>query len=664
MSNSNPTTAVAAAARTHAEAGELLRRPFAPGAIGFRAMTKVTLNGVQYGGAQVAAFLGAQSVVQRLNHVVPGRWQQQFTPVPAELTPSADNGRGPSRLYLACRLTITLPVEVGGPDVDAVYVDVGEMDAGSFAGLKALYSDARKRAGVAAGIGAYLYTALAPVVLAIGPGDRQVQAIRRGQGKSDLLAISPATEQWLRHGYEARMNTDAVRRDLGAILAHGEPETGMGQGEAAEDKPATRRHASPRPAAAAPVVPGCRGQRRGGRGLRRPRTRRRMSGDVRSRLAAQAAAAGYPPDLLAQIADATLPAYQPGQQLDDPQIEQVTDAVEVLAQAGYRAGTLADHIAEYQRRHRSDWRERFWARALRIATVRYRHPDIYGLSPVRDRPGPARPTRRPPTRACVRGAGRLNPPALSNPRRPRSRISPQPPPAPRRRRRARRRRPSWPPASRCRASSAFRGLGPRARYLPHEPTSTGAAMPNSFADRYRAAMRETGGCCPIEAGLLGRLADHECAHGRLPGDRTAKCGCWPQENAPIIASPVGHDRRKPHGRPPDRRWAARAVHRCPVGDCTARVPREQLMCPPHWQLVPPKLKRALRASVAGRPGRRHPRAPRRRPCVHRRRALGLPARLRSEPPSGRSAGSSPATGTPTTSTARAGTRKTCPGSSA
>ena len=222
-------------------------------------MTKVTLNGVQYGGAQVAAFLGAQSVVQRLNHVVPGRWQQQFTPVPAELTPSADNGRGPSRLYLACRLTITLPAEVGGPDVDAVYEDVGEMDAGSFAGLKALYSDARKRAGVAAGIGAYLYTALAPVVLPIGPGDRQVQAIRRGQGKSDLLAISPATEQWLRHGYEARMNTDAVRRDLGAILAHGEPETGMGQGEAAETNQPPADTANLEPAAAAQSSPGADG---------------------------------------------------------------------------------------------------------------------------------------------------------------------------------------------------------------------------------------------------------------------------------------------------------------------------------------------------------------------------------------------------------------------
>ena len=130
--------------------------------------------------------------------------------------------------------------------------------SGSFAGLKALYSDARKRAGVAAGIGAYLYTALAPVVLPIGPGERQVQAIRRGQGKSDLLAISPATEQWLRQGYEARMNTDAVRRDLGAILAHGEPETGMGQGEAAEanQPPSDDRPSRPPPRSRPPGADG------------------------------------------------------------------------------------------------------------------------------------------------------------------------------------------------------------------------------------------------------------------------------------------------------------------------------------------------------------------------------------------------------------------------
>ena len=51
----------------------------------------------------------------------------------------------------------------------------------------------------------------------------------------------------------------------------------------------------------------------------------------------------------------------------------------------------------------------------------------------------------------------------------------------------------------------------------------------SFSARYHAAMAACGGGCPIEAGLLGRLADNECRHARLPFDRTAACGCWPQE---------------------------------------------------------------------------------------------------------------------------------------
>jgi hypothetical protein len=215
-------------ARTHAQAAELLRRPFAPGAIGFRAMVKVPLNGDPFGGAQVAAYLGAQSVLQRLNAVVPGRWRQEFKLV--------DPPPGSKRLYMACRLIITLPISEGGADVEAVYDDVGEMDGSSRAGLKALYSDARKRAAVAAGIGAYLYTALEPVVLPIGPSERQVQVIRRS-GKADTLALSEATQQWLRHGYQQRMSTEVVRRDLGEMLSHGEPVHGMGQGEAAEQEP-------------------------------------------------------------------------------------------------------------------------------------------------------------------------------------------------------------------------------------------------------------------------------------------------------------------------------------------------------------------------------------------------------------------------------------------
>ncbi len=233
MSNSTTATAATPPARTHQRAIELLRRPFAPGAIGFRAMTKVPYHGDPWGGAQIAAYLNAQSVIQRLNCVAPGRWHQQFGPLEGDLLAASADGDRRTRLYLACRLILTLPVEAGGRDVDAVYEDIGELDAGSFAGLKALYSDARKRAAVAAGIGAYLYTALAAVVLPIGPGPRQVQAARRS-GKSDLLVLSADTEQWLRHGYEARMSSEAVRRDLGAILAHGEPETGIGQGETAD----------------------------------------------------------------------------------------------------------------------------------------------------------------------------------------------------------------------------------------------------------------------------------------------------------------------------------------------------------------------------------------------------------------------------------------------
>ena len=59
-----------------------------------------------------------------------------------------------------------------------------------------------------------------------------------------------------------------------------------------------------------------------------------------------------------------------------------------------------------------------------------------------------------------------------------------------------------------------------------------------FSVRYTAAMVRGGGPCPIEAGALGRLADHECRHGRLPFDRTAQCGCWPQEGAAVVPLPA------------------------------------------------------------------------------------------------------------------------------
>ena len=85
-------------------------------------------------------------MIQRLNAVAPGRWRQEFRLLQA--------AAGAKKRYLTCRLIISLPINNRGHEAEAVYEDVGELEVGSPAGLKALYSDARKRAAVAAGIGA------------------------------------------------------------------------------------------------------------------------------------------------------------------------------------------------------------------------------------------------------------------------------------------------------------------------------------------------------------------------------------------------------------------------------------------------------------------------------------------------------------------------------
>jgi hypothetical protein len=87
----------------------------------------------------------------------------------------------------------------------------------------------------------------------------------------------------------------------------------------------------------------------------------------------------------------------------------------------------------------------------------------------------------------------------------------------------------------------------RLREVPREREGRGASRhlandnlrvtDHTFSARYAAAMARCGGRCPIEAGVLGRLADHECSHGRLPFDRTPTCGCWPEEGAVLIALP-------------------------------------------------------------------------------------------------------------------------------
>ena len=115
---------------------------------------------------------------------------------------------------------------------------------------------------------------------------------------------------------------------------------------------------------------------------------------ARRRLAAQAAAAGYPSGALALIAQAALPGHRPGDALDELMVEHVRTAVEILAQAGHPANALGALLAHYHRRYGEDWREHFWRRQLRLASVRFNHPEHYGRSPCE--PDGARPARAVP----------------------------------------------------------------------------------------------------------------------------------------------------------------------------------------------------------------------------------------------------------------------------
>jgi hypothetical protein len=55
----------------------------------------------------------------------------------------------------------------------------------------------------------------------------------------------------------------------------------------------------------------------------------------------------------------------------------------------------------------------------------------------------------------------------------------------------------------------------------------------TFAEVYRQLLELADGRCPIEAGLLANIADNECRHGRLPGDKGEACGCWPGEPSAV-----------------------------------------------------------------------------------------------------------------------------------
>ena len=113
-----------------------LRRPFTPEAVQFKIQSAKGKN------ALLVCFIDARQTAERLNLVCPGQWSDQYSEVSLP---------GGGLQGIECAITMRI-----ASSAVLTRTDVGIMEGG-VGGLKAVYSDAFKRAGVKWGIGASLY---------------------------------------------------------------------------------------------------------------------------------------------------------------------------------------------------------------------------------------------------------------------------------------------------------------------------------------------------------------------------------------------------------------------------------------------------------------------------------------------------------------------------
>jgi Rad52/22 family double-strand break repair protein len=178
-----------------------LRRPPAPEAVRFKIQNTAGDH------AQVAAYVDARLVFDRLDLVCGGQWTARFEELPKPLLPPPcdRDGQPLARppIHVRCRLTA---------------FGVTREDVGEGEDPKAAFSDAIKRAAVHFGVGRALYAMRAPWLRA-GEGEGELRRNRRGR-----LTLDERTEESCRARYR-RWLEERGRRLFGQELEHGD-ETG------------------------------------------------------------------------------------------------------------------------------------------------------------------------------------------------------------------------------------------------------------------------------------------------------------------------------------------------------------------------------------------------------------------------------------------------------
>ena len=196
-------------AQTIGEALPLLRRPFSASAVRAKVQNQDRAKPPNWG--QIARYIDARLVSERLNLVAGGEWSYEYAPLDPALRPPIRDGEQTS-LHVVCSLTV----------LGETHTDVGEgRDP------KGAFSDALKRAAVPFGIGRSIYAVPRRFLFAEEskrpPGDK----LKR---KGERHYLTEANELLLREEYGHWL-------EQVGIAAFGEPlDHGPDQAEALEEE--------------------------------------------------------------------------------------------------------------------------------------------------------------------------------------------------------------------------------------------------------------------------------------------------------------------------------------------------------------------------------------------------------------------------------------------
>ena len=176
------------------EALRELRRPPAPQAVKFKIQNAVG----EY--AQIAPYIDARLVYDRLDHVCGGNWSAVCEELPVALQPQRPVEPDAKLIHVRCRLTV---------------FGVTREDVGEGPDPKAAVSDAVKRAAVQFGIARAIYAMRSPW---LQEGDADSELRRNHKGR---LVLDHRTDDWCRGRYEAWLE-DRGTALFGEPLDHGD----------------------------------------------------------------------------------------------------------------------------------------------------------------------------------------------------------------------------------------------------------------------------------------------------------------------------------------------------------------------------------------------------------------------------------------------------------